>query len=202
MRKLLFLVISLFLDLKIEGRQLMRPGINSVEEQICLKDYQITMLEHTNKYRSLYGLKPLQVSKKLQYVALLAVQKCHVFNSTDKNTVLKNMDKIADSLKLLNTGFQASFEGNLSINKCKAHAVDMASNWYDKGYWTPLDDSFRYTYMGCAISIVDSTGYQVCYYQNDKGANKLRLNILPANINIDLESYKDSFWTQFKGNIK
>jgi hypothetical protein len=42
--------------------------------------------------------------------------------------------------------------------------------------------------MGCAISIVDSIGHQVCYYQNEIGADKLKLNIMPSEVNIDLES--------------
>ena len=41
-----------------------------------------------------------------------------------------------------------------------------------------------------------------CFYQNDKGADKLKANIVSPNININLESYNDSFWTQFPGKSK
>ena len=36
-----------------------KPTIASLEDQRCQEDYQYKMLEHTNKYRSLKGLKPL-----------------------------------------------------------------------------------------------------------------------------------------------
>ena len=90
MNKLLFVVIFLFLEMNIEcrpqreTRQLMRPKIKSVEEQRCQEEYQTTLLEQTNKYRSLYGMEPLQRSRKLQYVALLAAQRCQEFESEEK----------------------------------------------------------------------------------------------------------------------
>ena len=65
-----------------------------------------------------------------------------------------------------------------------------------------LKNILNYTYMGCAISIVNSVEYHVCYYLKDKGADKLKLNIVPEGVNIDLESYNDSFWTQFPGKSK
>ncbi len=55
--------------------------------------------------------------------------------------------------------------------------------------------------MGCAVSIVNSVGCNVCYYQDEKGGDKLKLNIVPAGVNIDLESYNDSFWTQYKFSL-
>ena len=84
-----------------------RPAITSLEQQKCQEDYQTTMLEHSNKYRSLNGLKPLQGSKKLQYVALLATQRCHVLNSIEKST---------NSLQLFNTNYQYDPNYNTSIN--------------------------------------------------------------------------------------
>ena len=64
-----------------------KPTIASLEDQRCQEDYQYKMLEHTNKYRRLKGLKPLQGSKKLQYVALLAAQRFHVLDM--KSTHMK-----------------------------------------------------------------------------------------------------------------
>ena len=196
MNKLLFVVIFLFLEMNIEcrpqreTRQLMRSGIKSVEEHKCQEDYQTTMSEHTNKYRSLNGLKPLQVSKKLQYVALQAAQRCHVFN---------DIVGAVESFLLFNTVGNYGLDSNISSTECKSNAVEMASDWYDLENWTALDKEFNFTYMGCAIEIVDSTACHVCYYQTDKGADKLEQEIIPAEVNIDLESYKDSYWTQFPG---
>jgi hypothetical protein len=160
-----------------------RPNITSLDEQRCQEDHQTTMLEQINKYRSLNGLKPLQSSKKLQYVALLAVQR-------------------SKTLKIFNTEISYGSDFNTSLIKCTKSAVKFASTWYEFENWTPLDKKENYTYMGCAISIVDSIGHQVCYYQNDIGADKLKLNIMPSEVNIDLESYNDSFWTQFQGKQK
>jgi hypothetical protein len=167
-----------------------RPTINSLEEQKCQENYQMTLLEHTNKYRSLKSLKPLQGSKKLQYVALLTAQRFHVLN---------DIKKAVESLKLLNTGFAYGLYDYTSINECQNNAVNLASEWYELESWPPLDKEQNVNYMGCAVSIVNNLGCNVCYYQTEKGADKLKLNILPVELNIDLESYNDSFWTQFKG---
>ena len=72
----------------------------------------------------------------------------------------------------------------------------------EPGPWYPKDtDRYHnltiYTYMGCAVSFVDNTGCHVCYFQPDEGAVKLKLNIVSPEVNIDLESYSDSFWTQY-----
>ena len=206
MRKFLFCVIFLSLDLIIEGgpqretRQLgkesMRPNITSLEEQRCQEVYQSTILEHTNKYRSLKCLKPLKVSKKLQYVALLTAQKSRVLGG----------NKARKSFLLFNTGWSTitlvAFSLATSTNEFKENAVMTASGWYDSPEnWTALNKEENYRYIGCAVSFFDSTGYHVCYYQNDKGADKLKLNILPPGVNIDLESYNDSFWNQFQGKL-
>jgi hypothetical protein len=199
MRKLLFLVIFLCLDLIIEGRpqretkqlgkELIRPIIDSVEERRCQENFQTTMLDQTNKYRSLKSSKPLQESKKLQYVALLAAKRCHVLGE----------EKTVESIGLFNTGWSGGINRNTSSTECKQNAVILASDLYDLGYWNPLDKNKNYSYMGCAISIVDSTACQGCYYKDDKGADKLELDIVPSDVNLDLESYNDSFWTHFPG---
>jgi len=200
MRKLLFLVIFLCLDLIIEGRpqretkqlgkELIRPIIDSVEEQRCLENFQTSMLDQTNKYRSLKSLKPLQGSKKLQYAALLAAQRCYVLGE----------EKAVKSIGLFNTGWSGGINRNTSSTDiCKQNAVILASDLYDLGYWNPLDKNKNYSYMGCSISIVDSTACQGCYYKDDKGADKLELDIVPSDVNLDLESYNDSFWTHFPG---
>jgi hypothetical protein len=163
-----------------------RPNITSLEDQRCQADYQTTMLEHTNKYRSLYGMIPLQVSQKLQYVALQAAQRSYPLNS---------IAKAVESFLLFSTVVHYGLDNNISSIECKTHAVNRASDWYE--YWVPLYKDSEYTYLGCAISIVNSTGYQVCYLQSDKGADNLELNIVPPGVYIDLESYSDSFWTQF-----
>ena len=165
-----------------------RPAITSLEQQKCQEDYQTTMLEHSNKYRSLNGLKPLQGSKKLQYVALLATQRCHVLNSIEKST---------NSLQLFNTNYQYDPNYNTSINNCKKNALARASGLYYLEDLIGYEKIFPSIYMGCAVSIVNSVECHVCYYQDDKGGDKLKLNIVPAGVNIDLESYNDSFWTQF-----
>ena len=166
-----------------------RPNITSLEDQRCQEDYQTTMLEHTNKYRSLYGLKPLQLSKKLQYIALLAAQRCH-----------EGGRMAVESLKMFNTESIYDLTNNTSITECKNNAINKASNWYEwLMYWLLLNKEENYTHIGCAISIVENTGCHVCYYHGDKGADNLELDIVPLEINIDLESYNDSFWTQFQG---
>ena len=165
-----------------------RPTINSVEEQRCQEDYQSNMLEHTNKYRSLYGLEPLQVSKKLQYVALLAAQRCHVLgnNTSDISSLLFNTVK--DSGFVYNT---SSIECQEIVNRQK-----YVDNFRVRDTMSERSNS---SYMGCGISILNSLGCYVCYYQDEKGADKLKLNILPPNNNIELVLYNDSFWTHFQG---
>jgi len=86
-----------------------------------------------------------------------------------------------------------------SITECKKNAIYTASSWYDLGHSALLDRKEDYSYMGCAVSIINSTACHVCYYQEDKGADKLELDIVPPEVNIDLKSYNDSFWTQFPG---
>ena len=169
-----------------------RPTITSLEEQKCQEDYQTTMLEYTNKYRSWYGLKPLQGSKKLQYVALLTAQRCHVLGPK----------KAVESFLLFNTAASYGFNYNQSINECKKNAVSTVLDWYESENWAPLDKEENFSYVGCAVSIFDTTAFHVCYYQIEKGADKLKLDIVPTDTNIDLESYKDSFWTQFPGKSK
>ena len=169
-----------------------RPVISGPAEQKCLEEFQMTMLEHTNKYRSLYGLKPLRVSKKLQYVALLTAQRCHVIGCIEAG----------ESLQLFNTEGDDLFEYTTRSIECKKYAVDRASYFYDSENWNLLNKRFDYTYLGCAVSILNSIAYHVCKYQTDKGADKLRLNILPTTNNMDLESYNDSFWTRFTGKSK
>ena len=209
MRKLLFLVIFLCLDLIIEGRpqretkqldkELIRPTIDSLEEQRCLENFQTTMLDQTNKYRSLKSLKPLQGSKKLQYAALLAAQRCHVLGEEKAVESIGLFNTGWSGGMLFNTGWSGGINRNTSSTECKQNAVILASDLYDLGYWNPLDKNKNYSYMGCAISIVDSTACQGCYYKDDKGADKLELDIVPSDVNLDLESYNDSFWTHFPG---
>jgi len=158
-----------------------------LEEQKCQEDYQNTMLDNTNKYRSWYGLEPLQVSKKLQYVALLAAQRCHVLGK----------DKAVESFRLFVTDIKSSFDYNTSSTECEKIA---AAYFYQEP--TSFGFELKNTYMSCAVSIVNYTACQVCFYQNDKGADKLKANIVSPNININLESYNDSFWTQFPGKSK
>ena len=146
------------------------------------------MIEQTNKYRSLKGFKSLQGSKKLQYVALLTAQKCHELGRI----------KARESFLLFNTGW-STLTLPTSIDECKENAVRKASTWYDWGGWTALNEEEDYSYMGCAVSIINSTACHICYYQDDKGADKLELDIVPPEVNIDLKSYNDSFWTQFPG---
>ena len=209
MRKLLFCVIFLSLDLVIDGgpqretrqlgKKVMRPSITSLEEQRCQEVYQTTMLEHTNKYRRLKGLEPLKSFQKLQYVALLTAQRSNVTLMSDDS------DGVSLKMKLFMTYVKKSRLVNISSFECKSIAVEAASKWYDEGnYWDPLNMEKNESYMGCAFSIVDSIECNVCYYQNDTSADKLELNIVPAGVNIDLESYDDSFWTQFDGksNLK
>jgi len=66
------------------------------------------MIEQTNKYRSLKGLKPLRGSKKLQYVALLTAQKCHELGRI----------KARESFLLFNTGW-STLTLPTSIDECK-----------------------------------------------------------------------------------
>ncbi len=204
MRKLLFCVIFLSLDFVIGGgpqretrhlgKELMRPNITSLEEQRCQEVYQTTMLEHTNKYRRLKGLEPLKSFRKLQYVALLTAQRCNVTLMSDGS------DEVLLKMPLFMTHAKKSHLVNTSFFECKSSAIEAASKWYDEGsYWDPLNKEKNHSYMGCAFSIVDSIECNVCYYQNDTSADKLELNIVPAGVNIDLESYDDSFWTQFDG---
>ena len=193
-----------------------RPNITSLEEQRCQEDYQTTMLEQINKYRSLYGMDPLQVSKKLQFVALLAAQRCRfVLNVTEEGTdnlIKGNLYKffnIVDNLQIFSTiGYcynTSSIGYNRSSIECKKNAVNEASDGHElENIWIPLLKEENITYMGCAFSIVNNTGFHSCYFQIDEGADKLELNIVPPDFNIDLESYNDSFWTQFQGksNLK
>ena len=213
MGKLFFWVIFLCLNLIIEGRpqreawKLMRPSINNVQEQRCQGDYQTTMLDLTNKYRSLDGLKPLLGSKKLQYVALLAAQRCQEFKSAKKAT------DAVKSLQLFNTTGDRDDSNSF---ECKTRAFDRAFSLYERVKECDFDCAYfgdynekmdllknilNYTYMGCAVSLYPYKYKRcdVCYYQNDQGVEKLKLNILPPNISIDLESYNNSFWTQFHG---
>ena len=205
MSKLLCWVIFLYFDLIIEGgphqmdKELMRPNITSLNEQRCEEIYQTTMVEHTNKYRSLKGLKPLRSFRKLQYVALLAAQRCNVSLMSD------DIDRATLKMQLFMTDVKPSPLVNISAIECQNNAVSVASEWYDwVNDWAPLNKEKNESYMGCALSIVDSVECNVCYYQNDTSADKLELNIVPAGVEIDLESYNDSFWTQFDGksNLK
>ncbi len=133
------------------------------------------------------------MSKKLQYVALLASQRCHVLGDYEA----------AQSFLLFNTVEVSNFNYYTSLIDCKKYAILIASHFYDRGnYWAPFDNRLNYTYMGCAVSLFYKSGCNVCYYQDDEGADKLKLNIVPPNINLGLESYNDSFWTQFTGKSK
>ena len=164
-----------------------------MEDQRCQDNFQTTMLEQTNKYRSLYHLKPLKGSKKLKYVALLAAQRCSVLG----------MKKAVESIGPFNTGSSFGYTYNTSSIGFKQNAVNQVSSWYDWGHWTALIDRKEdYSYMGCAVSIINSTACHICYYQDDKGADKLELDIVPPEVNIDLKSYNDFFWTQFPGKLK
>ncbi len=161
------------------------------------------------------GLKPLQGSKKLQYVALLAAQRCHVLDMKTTSDSFRLFNKAAESFLLFNTNAISGKQQKTSINKCKEIGVELASYLYDSRMLLATENEENglydenwavsaqirhvetYSSMGCAVSIVNSTSCQVCYYQGDKGADKLKLDIVPTWVNIDLVSYNDSFWTQF-----
>ncbi len=123
-----------------------RPKINYADKLRCLDDYQTTMLEETNKYRRMYGLKALQMSTELQYQALLASQKCE-----KKATISKENQELS-----------------LSSYECKKIAVLKAKTLHDSRSWIVLRTHNNYNYMGCAfpVNLYNSVNRcQYCYYQ-------------------------------------
>ncbi len=88
-----------------------------MEDQRCQDNFQTTMLEQTN-------LKPPKGPKKLQYVALLAAQRCSVLG----------MEKAVESIGPFNTGSSFGYTYNTSSIGCKKNAVNQVSSWYDWGH--------------------------------------------------------------------
>ncbi len=141
-----------------------RPTITSLEDQRCQEEFQTNMLKTTNRDPFL-DLEPLQVSKKLQYVALLAAQRCHVLGG----------NKALESLQLFNTVSYYALKYNNRSNGCHMYALYKPPILDEPGPWYPKDTDIYhnetiYTYMGCAVSFVDNTGCHVCYFQPDQGA--------------------------------
>ena len=185
-------------SLEIEGKEyetITRPTINSRDEQRCLKDYQITMLQQHNRYRRLKFLDPLEVSKKLQYVALLAAQRCSE-NVENKEEVLKKTNPY-------DTGEMSIIQDYANIDECEKNAIILSESWYkNRNYWIALNDDQKYKYLGCAVSIKYEVGCHVCYYQGEKGHIKLQNNYVPRQSQIDLKSYADNFWKNDENNMK
>ncbi len=126
-----------------------KPNITSLEEQRCHEDYQTTMLEQINKYRSFYGMDPLQVSRKLQFVALLAAQRCRfVLDVTEEETNdlfkgvhLYKFFNIVDDLQIFSTiGYcynTSSIGYNTSSIECKrmqSRKHQLGMNWKIFGF--------------------------------------------------------------------
>ena len=198
MNKLILFVFLQSLNLAIEAKEyetITIPTINSRDEQRCLKDYQITMLQQHNRYRKLKFLDPLEVSKKLQYVALLAAQRC--------SENVENKEEVLKKTKLFKTDRMSIIQKKVNIDECGKKAFLVSESWYEnRFYWTALNDDQNYKYLGCAVSIKNEDSCHVCFYQGEKGNIKLQNNKAPRYSHIDLKSYDDNFWNSYENKMK
>ena len=207
MNKQTIFVLLLSFNLAIEGKRydakrkrikqyeiITRPKIKVPEEEMCLEDYQMTMLEQHNRYRELNFMDPLVVSKKLQYVALLTAQRC---------SETKNVKEAVNKTSIYFTDQMSIIQNKGSINECRKNAILVSESWFEnREYWTALMEDRNYKYLGCAVSIKKEIGCHVCLYQGERGKLKLQQNKVPGQSRIDLDSYTDNFWNSYQTILK
>ena len=188
-RKRPFVTEPVATTFKTEAVIITKPKIKIPEEEMCLEDYQMTMLEQHNRYRELNFMDPLVVSKKLQYVALLTAQRC---------SETKNVKEAVKKTSIYFTDQMSIIQNKGSINECRKKAILVSESWYEnREYWTALMEDRNYKYLGCAVSIKKEIGCHVCLYQGERGKLKLQQNKVPGQSRIDLDSYADNFWNSY-----